>query len=331
MMKEFSHTAPVPWLCIGTLACLFMPALGVPRTGGAVPSTAPAFAHIVILESTTGGPYHAFAQSFQQTLATLSPQMSTTVTVTTITSIKNDTLATFDTHDLLIPVGTQATAQVLQWNHKAAVLSVLVPEITFAQLAKQADNETISRPLAAIYLDQPLIRYVLLAKLVVPGMSTLGVILGPVTRSQGDALAQVTRANGLKLATVSMRADSSNPLPALSALLEDSSVLLALPDPVVYNRYTLPPLLLTTFRYRVPVIGFSEAFVTAGAVAAVYSRPAQIGRQAAEMLFQPLPATGVYPRYFDVHFNAAVAQALSLALPSEAAAVVALQKAGSGP
>ena len=331
MIKAPLHTASLPRLCLGILACLFMSALGLSRAGNATPSAAPAFVHIVILESATGGPYGEFSRSFRKVLATLSPRLSAAVTVATVASIKNDALAKFDARDLLIPVGTQATEKVLQWNHKAAVLSVLVPEITFAQLAKQAGNETPSRPLAAIYLDQPLIRYVLLTKLIAPGMSTLGVILSPVTHYQGEMLAQVARTNGLKLATVSMRADSNNPLPALSMLLENSSVLLALPDPVVYNRYTLPPLLLTTFRYRVPVIGFSEAFVTAGAVAAVYSRPAQIGRQAAEMLSQPLPVAGIYPRYFDVRFNAAVAQALNLTLPSKAEAVAVLQKAGDEP
>ena len=307
--------------CITGLLAMLACASAATATGPQ-PQTA---ARIVVLQSAPGGPYEEFTTSFHATLQQLAPARAGSVVVTTVQS---DTtwLAALTADDVLVAVGTQATELALKSHGSSPLLSVLVPKATFDRMLKQA---AAGRTVTAIYLDQPLSRYIGLAKLVVPDLKTIGVILGPTTGSQAGALAQATAAYSLKLATAGMT--DGNPLPALSALLEDSGVILALPDPVVYNRYTLPPLLLTTFRYRIPVVGFSAALVKAGAVAAVYSRPALIGRQAAEMLQSTPPGGGTYPRYFDVRFNRAVAQALDLALPSEAEAKATLQQGGAAP
>lgn len=71
---------------------------------------------------------------------------------------------------------------------------------------------------------------------------------------------------------------------ALNSSLSESDVLLALPDPSVYNARTIKSILLTTYRHRTPVIGFSESFVRAGALAAVSSSSEQLGKQIAELI-----------------------------------------------
>jgi len=104
---------------------------------------------------------------------------------------------------------------------------------------------------------------------------------------------------------------------SLKPLLETSSALLAVPDPLVHQRGTAQTLLLTSYRYQKPVIGYSQAYVTAGALAAVYSSPENIARQAAEItrnypdrqstLPSPQP-----PRYFSVGINRQVARSLNI-------------------
>ena len=105
---------------------------------------------------------------------------------------------------------------------------------------------------------------------------------------------------------------------ALHRVLDDADVLLAVPDPLVFNRNTAQSVLLTTYRMGKPVAGYSRAYVTAGALLAVYSTPAQIGRQIGEELLtmqvrpgRPLPAPG-YPRYFSVEVNERVARSLGI-------------------
>jgi ABC-type uncharacterized transport system substrate-binding protein len=97
-----------------------------------------------------------------------------------------------------------------------------------------------------------------------------------------------------------------------------------LPDPLVFNKGTVQSLLLTTYRYQDPVIGFSQAYVKAGALAAVYSSPEQIGRQTGEALVRVLAGRALllplpeYPKYFSVSVNYQVARSLGLSVGDEA-------------
>ena len=70
------------------------------------------------------------------------------------------------------------------------------------------------------------------------------------------------------------------------------------------------------------VIGFSAAYVRAGALLGLYSTPEQIGRQLGTTLIDlaagsemALPEPG-YPSYFSVDINAHVARSLEISLPS---------------
>ena len=58
--------------------------------------------------------------------------------------------------------------------------------------------------------------------------------------------------------------------------------MLTLPDAVLYNSATVKPLILASLDQRLPVIGFSAAFVRAGAAAGVFADFREAGRQAAD-------------------------------------------------
>jgi len=104
-------------------------------------------------------------------------------------------------------------------------------------------------------------------------------------------------------------------------LLVHSDVFLSLPDPGIYNRHTISSILLTTYRYRVPLIGFSKSSVRAGALAAVYSSAQQIARQTATTIPLWLTNTGhyatkiSYPEQFSVAINKQVARSLGIDMP----------------
>ncbi len=67
-------------------------------------------------------------------------------------------------------------------------------------------------------------------------------------------------------------------------LLEKADLLLAVNDPLVLNRENAKWLLYTAHQKPVPIIGFSQAYVRAGAAAAVFSEPEQMARQTLELL-----------------------------------------------
>ncbi|MGC3963288.1 MAG: ABC transporter substrate binding protein [Rhodocyclaceae bacterium] len=110
--------------------------------------------------------------------------------------------------------------------------------------------------------------------------------------------------------------------PALQRMFsEGGGVLMAVPDTAVFNSQTIPNLLLSAYRFRVPVVGFSQAYVKAGALIALYSTPAQIGTQSAEVARGVLAGGAVpapqYPRLFSVGINTHVARSLGYQLDSE--------------
>jgi ABC-type uncharacterized transport system substrate-binding protein len=122
-------------------------------------------------------------------------------------------------------------------------------------------------------------------------------------------------------------------LPALQRVLADSDVLLAVPDPLVFNRGTVQSLLLATYRFQDPVFGFSHAYVRAGALASVYTTPEQAGWQAGELVLRVMGSRPVllpppeYPRYFSVSVNYQVARSLGLSVADEAELLRKLKRA----
>jgi putative ABC transport system substrate-binding protein len=110
----------------------------------------------------------------------------------------------------------------------------------------------------------------------------------------------------------------------LEQVLSEAELLLAVPDPLIFNRNTAQSLFLTSYRYRVPVLGYSRSLTRAGALLSLHSSPAQIGRQAAEWVNGAIQGTSVrlpqpaHPAYFSVSINEQVARSLGFSLPPEA-------------
>lgn len=106
---------------------------------------------------------------------------------------------------------------------------------------------------------------------------------------------------------------------ALNTSLLSSDVLLALPDSSIYNTRTVKNILLTTYRHRVPVIGFSESFVRAGALVAIHSSTNQLGIQISDLIkkyynHENIRQNYIYPKYVEITINRDVAKSLGIIL-----------------
>lgn len=226
--------------------------------------------------------------------------------------------------DLYVAAGTEATAELASLApERGPILSVLVPRLSFEGLdAERAGGNPRPRSRSAIFLDQPFERQLDLIRLVLPASRRVGVALGPATSGYAAELARAGAARGLRLQP-QLLAPGDNLVRELDRLLAESDALLGVVDPLVFNRANAHKILLTAYRHRVPLIGVSPAYVRAGALAAVYSTPEQIGRELGELIAQwngtrpvELPAPR-YPRYFSVTVNRQVAASLGLALAAD--------------
>jgi hypothetical protein len=95
-----------------------------------------------------------------------------------------------------------------------------------------------------------------------------------------------------------------------------ADVLLALPDSAVYNTENFRNILLSTYRHKQGVIGFSGDMVKAGALATTYSEIEDIDAQVAEIAASYVAggelAPPQFPRYFRTVINEGVARSLDV-------------------
>ena len=105
-------------------------------------------------------------------------------------------------------------------------------------------------------------------------------------------------------------------------LLSASEVLLALPDPMLSSPTAARSILLTSYRYQKPIIAFSRAYVTAGALAAVFITPAQVADDLIDWLRTQDPKRVTLPpprdpAAFEIAVNRQVARALGIDVPDD--------------
>jgi len=220
--------------------------------------------------------------------------------------------------NLLVTIGKRAMIVASQLNISPPILATLVPQQSFEKY-----HSTLTKAnskVTAIYIDSTPRKQVMLAKLLLGNLQTVGILLSDNLSPKEQQLAAIVKHSGLKPNILKV-SPTDNIIRKLSRLIGSSDVLLAIPDPLIFNRNTARNILLTTYRQRVPVIGFSSNYVKAGALAAVFSTPGQIARQTATTILGildsslPFPSRGSYPNEFNVSVNSSVARSLGISTP----------------
>ncbi len=212
-----------------------------------------------------------------------------------------------------VTVGTEAAQR---YAAHGVTLHTLISQATFLRLYP-AQRERVS----ALYIDQPVKRIVQFIAITLPERP-VGALLGPWSRQQLSELQSATTAAGLALTTEEID-DIAQLDGAVARLASGGHTLLTLPDPTVVSAKSAKTLILGAYLRNAPIIGYSQAFVKAGALAAVYSTPAQLGAQAAEMVAplltgrtETLPPP-THPSRFSIAANYQVARSLGISLASE--------------
>ena len=221
-------------------------------------------------------------------------------------------------------IGSGASRFVLDASEPPPAVHALVPASSF--LAVPAASR---RGHTAVFIDQPAKRQIALIRGALPQWQRLALLHGKSSAELADRLADAARASGMEVSSsgISDRADLYS---AIQIVLSEPAVLLALPDASVFNSYTAQNILLSAYRQNSPVVGFSPAYVRAGALMALYTSPAAIGRQAAALVASVLAGDALprpqYPSIFRVSVNDRVARSLNIGLPSASALTELLRK-----
>jgi len=170
-------------------------------------------------------------------------------------------------------------------------------------------------------LDQPYRRQIGLVRIALPKAKNLGILLGTTSNRYEDFLQNASERNGFSAHIEEIQSEAGL-IPKLGKIFGMNDALLAIPDPLVYNRETAQPILLTSYRHAVPVFGYSRSYVKAGALASVFSNATHLAKQAAEIALETQKKTNILPppqvpKYFSVIINRQVQRSLNLKIDDE--------------
>lgn len=270
----------------------------------------PAWAgNILLALSENSGPYNEFSSTLEQSLGGSNWKILATVTVDTLPSGN-------PAADIIVTAGASALRQVLARGGQTPIIATLLPRQSYEKIL--ADAGKSRQRITAIWLDQPPARQAAFLRQLFPNQKRVGMLFSPETRDQSGAFRQSLSKAGLTLDSEDSDTEAAL-LPALNGLLPRVGLLLAIPDTSIYRRENIKAILVTAYRHQRPLVAFSPTFVNAGALAALYSTPAQIARQAADWITGsgvslPPPAP---PGQFAIAINFSVAQSMGLAVPDE--------------
>ncbi|MES9978727.1 MAG: ABC transporter substrate binding protein [Candidatus Thiodiazotropha sp. 6PLUC5] len=220
-------------------------------------------------------------------------------------------------YQLIVTLGIHAAIFARNNITDADIISALIPKNNplIKEITQSGSQQSF------LYLDQPLAHSLALIKALSSRFKNIGILVDINDKSTVSTL--TSAANDLDLTLYFEPIESSEFIgTALNNLLVKIDIFLATPDTNIHNKATVSNILLSNYRKRIPLIGFSSAYVKAGALAAVYSSPENIAHQVRDGIVtyfsdEPLDAEEQMSRYFSVLFNTDVARSLGFPIKSE--------------
>lgn len=267
-------------------------------------------AEVAIVLSEKGGVYSEVADEMRRQLAAETKvSLHDTATLGSLEGSKPD---------FLVAVGAKAAQALAARPAPTPLLVTLLPRTAFEQLV--AGRRRGDRPMSAVFLDQLFARQLNLIRLALPSAKRIGILLGADPHPHFYELNVAAMDRQLQIQALQVEKGQDIAW-TLQRLLPDIDLLLALPEPTVFNAGTIQMILLSAYRQQIPMVGFSAAYTRAGAILSLHSTPQQIAHQAADMLriglsSGRLPAPQP-PREYQVSTNPHVARSLGLTIESE--------------
>jgi putative tryptophan/tyrosine transport system substrate-binding protein len=228
-------------------------------------------------------------------------------------------LVVAENSELVVALGVKALEAAVKLKFTTPVLGVFTPMPSFNSLLVKARRDLGN--FSAIVLDQPFSRQIALIKIILPESKKIGVLLGPTSSQFSDLIKEEGEESGLSVMEENVYQEADL-IPKLKDALDTSDALMAVPDPLIYSRETAQPILLTSYRHLKPIFGYSQSYVRAGALAAVYSSSKQLAKQAAEIALKSQQTPSLLPppqapKYFSILVNYQVARSLNIALKTD--------------
>ncbi len=275
-----------------------------------------AYTGVTIILSAPSQTYLEFVDHFKDELI-LTKNTALRVRVIDLQETERPVVA--ENSELVIALGVKALEVASKLKFTTPVLGVYTPLPSFNSLLAASGRDLGN--FSAIVLDQPYSRQMQLIKMLLPNAKSIGVMLGKTSSQYNELIKDAGERKAINISIETIHQETEL-IPKLQKLLDNNDALLAIPDPMVYSRETAQPILLTTYRHQKPVFGYSQSYVRAGALAAVYTNTKQLAKQAAEITVRSQAAPGILPppqtpKYFSLSINYQVARSLNVIVADE--------------
>jgi len=198
------------------------------------------------------------------------------------------------------------------------VVSAFVSSEAYQRLTAAAPTQR-GRALTGVFAEAAPAAQMQLIRRLYRRKVVVGVLLSPSTKHLKPLIERAANDAELSAACVVVEPGTS-PVRALSALTS-ASVLLAVPDPELYNAEVARAILESTYRRRQGVIGFSKAMVSAGTLGAAYASIEDVVAQLGDIVDALMAGRTVdaqYPQYWRVAINESVARSLDVIVDASA-------------
>lgn len=268
----------------------------------------PAYATEILLL----GANEKLLQSYSQSLGKLSaPDRTISVSTSLNTKVEHA--------DLCIVLGSELLKRAISLRGTRPTVSLLTSKPDFQAVLN--DLPKIATNATAIYAEPDPHLQAKLIRSIYTWDDHTAVILSAKTREKEQELLSAFQNTGVK--PVFYFYDGKRSLRALLHDIKEDNInsIFAIPDETLFNRETVREIIITAYKNRQAIIGFSPSLVKAGAIATVYTTKEQIISQINDLietysLTKKLPQPS-YSKYIDIYRNNDVARSMNVAIPEQ--------------
>ncbi|MDI9245305.1 ABC transporter substrate-binding protein [Marinobacter sp. CHS3-4] len=220
----------------------------------------------------------------------------------------------------VIALGPDAFNQVRRENARVPVLGLFADKAFLESDIEQGPGQNVS----AILSDTPLIRQAAIGKSILPYATRVAMLARPETEDLYVPVLEQLQSLGME-GRIFVVPSTERLIPTLIRALDYGDFLLAATGDGVYNPRTIKHILLTAYRRNIIVIGPSQPYVKAGALASSFTPLSEIAESATEYL-QHYWQTGEFPpakrpEAFGIEINRQVGRSLNIPIPERQALI----------
>lgn len=252
---------------------------------------------------------------YQDFYSTLEDKLHKNITITRV-SFSDINKEILSHHNFIVSIGYKAAKAVSKYKTKTPIIYSLIPDNESLRTSIPCKKTTCYKA----YINQPINRYTKLFKTLFPKGKNL--VLATTKANTRNSQQVKTASKNIGIVYKEIRIQQQNISRIFINKLNNNDVLLALPNPDIYNANNAKSIILSTYHANVPIIAYSKSFAKAGALVSLYSSIDNIADKTASIVNKiiqdgPQKQKEYYPDNFTIEINSAVARSLNIDIDSE--------------